>query len=303
MDRMNEQGRWVLADASTAGVVRFASANAGATSLGPVISLSGDAHATFTDALLTYERESGQSLRGAECVLAVPAPPAGDAIPVARSRWTISRSGLNAMFGRPVAVINDVAATAWSLLGSGSSGSKLEHFGGPAFDFTRPGRWAVVMIDDGVNAAALDVAEDGRCHVTDGEAGNAGFSPSDDNEMDLMRKIRQRNLHVSWELALNAGWAEPHAPAAEREAWAALAGSFVGDIVLQLGAWSGIILTGRHAQTLRDPRRQALFARRLEEKSRYGRFIAAGSRAFLTTRDPLAGGLSLLTARHNARLN
>jgi glucokinase len=298
---MTDQGRWVLADASTAGVVRFGSTTAGSTRIESIVSLQGDAHPTFTDALLTYERESGISLRGAECVLAVPAPPAGDAIPVARSRWTISRSGLNAMFGRPVAVINDVAATAWSLLGQGPT--KLEQFGGPAFDFTKPGRWAVVMIDDGVNAAALDVTEDGRCHVTDGEAGNAGFSPSDDNEIELLRKLRQRNLHVSWELALNAGWAEGHAPTAEREAWAGLAGAFVGDCVLQLGAWSGIILTGRHVAALRDPRRQSLFVRRLEEKSRYGRFIAGGSRAFLSIRDPLAGGLSLLTARHNARLN
>jgi glucokinase len=300
---MSDQGRWVLADASTAGIVRFGCATADTNRLDSVISLSGDAHPTFTDALLTYERESGISLRGAEFVLAVPAPPAGDAIPVARSRWTISRSGLNAMFGRPVAVINDVAATAWSMLGASGSPAKLDHFGGPPFDFTRPGRWAVVLIDDGVNAAALDVAEDGRCHVTDGEAGNAGFSPSDDNEIELMRKIRQRNLHVSWELALNAGWAEQHAPSAERDAWSALAGAFVGDCVLQLGAWSGIILTGRHVQTLRDPRRQALFVRRLEEKSRYGRFIAGGSRGFLNVRDPLTGGLSLLTARHNARLN
>jgi glucokinase len=298
---MNEQGRWVLADASTAGIVRFGATTPGSNRLESIVSLSGDAHPTFTDALLTYERESGIALRGAECVLAVPAPPAGDAIPVARSRWTISRTGLNAMFGRPVAVINDVAATAWSLLSQGPS--KLEHFGGPAFDFTRPGRWAVILIEDGVNAAALDVSEDGRCHVTDGEAGNAGFSPSDDNEIELMRKIRQRNMHVSWELALNAGWAEQNASAAEREAWAALAGSFAGDCVLQLGAWSGIILTGRHVATLRDPRRQAIFTRRLEEKSRYGRFIASGSRAFLAMRDPLAGGLSLLTARHSARLN
>jgi glucokinase len=298
---MTEQGRWVLADASTAGVVRFGCATPGATQLDRVVAMSGDAHPTFTDALLNYERESGVQLRGAECVLAIPAPPAGDAIPVARSRWTISRSGLNAMFGRPVAIINDVAATAWSLLGN--TPTRLEHFGGAPFDFSKPGRWAVVMIDEGVNAAALDVGENGRCHVTDGEAGNAGFSPSDEGEMELMRKIRQRHLHVSWELALNAGWAEPHAPAAERDAWAALAGAFVGDCVLQLGAWSGVILTGRHVTGLRDMRRQALFGRRLEEKSRYGRFIAGGSRAFLGVRDPLAGGLSLLAARRSARLN
>jgi len=298
---MTEQGRWVLADASTAGVVRFASTTIGSNRLESIVSVSGDTHPTFTDALLAYERESGQSLRGCECVLAIPAPPAGDAIPVARSRWTISRSGLNGMFGRPVAVINDVAATAWSLLGTSSA--KLEHFAGPAFDFTKAGRWAVVMIDDGVNAAALDVTDDGRCHVTDGEAGNAGFSPSDDREIELMRQLRQRNMHISWELALNAGWAEQSASAEDRDAWAAMAGAFVGDCVLQLGAWSGVILTGRHVAALRDPQRQARFTRRLEEKSRYGRFIATGSRAFLPMRDPLAGGLSLLAARHNARLN
>lgn len=263
--------------------------------------LSSEGIATFTDALLTYERESGMSLRGAECVLAVPAPPTGDAIPVARSRWTISRSGLNAMFGRPVAVINDVAAMAWSLLADGAG--KIEPFGGPRFDFTKAGRWAVVLLDDGVNTAALDVAEDGRCHVVDGEAGHAGFSPGDDAEIALMRSLRQRHAHISWELALNAGWSEPHASAADREAWAGMAGAFVGDSIMQLGAWSGVILAGRHCATLRDPARQRAFARRLEEKSRYGRFLAAGSRAFLTVRDPLAGGLSLLTARRNARLN
>lgn len=298
---MTGQGPWVLADASTAGVVRFGCTAPGSNRLESIISMSGDTYPTFTDALLTYERQSGVSLRGAEFVLAVPAPPAGDAIPVARSRWTISRSGLSSMFGRPVAVINDVAATAWSLLGTELS--KLEHFGGAPFDFTKPGRWAVILVDDGVNAAALDVAGDGRSHVTDGEAGNAGFSPSNDAEIELMRQLRQRNVHVSWEMALNAGWAEQHAPSAQRDAWAAMVGAFVGDCVLQLGAWSGVILTGRHVGVLRDPQRQALFAKRLEGKSRYGRFVGAGVRGLLPLRDPLAGCLSLLMARHNSRLN
>jgi glucokinase len=272
----------------------------GATRIEAIISISGEAHSTFTDALLTYERQAGISLRGAECVLAIPAPPAGDAIPVARSRWTISRSGLNAMFGRPVAVINDVAATAWSLLGTPGN---LEQFHGPPFDFTKPGRWAVVLIDDGVNAAALDVAEDGRCHVTDSEAGNAGFAPSDEAQLDLLRSLGVRHRHVCWEMALNSAWSGANAPPADRDAWAVMAGAFVGDCALQLGAWSGVILTGRHCAALRDPARLALFNRSMENKNRYGRFIAGGSRGFLATRDPLAGALSLLSARRAARLN
>lgn len=298
---MVEQRRWVLVDASTAGTVRFGSASPGSDQIDAIISLSATPLPTFTDALLAYERQSGTPLLGCECVLAVPAPPAGDAIKMMRSHWTISRAGLNAVFGHPVVVINDVAATAWSLLGSGFS--KVEHFGGPRFDFTRPGRWAVILLDDGINAAAPDVADGGRSHVTDGEGGHGGFPPSDDREIELLRHLRQRSPHVSWEIALNAGWAEPHAPAADRDAWAAMAGSYVGDCVLQLGAWSGVILTGRHVATLRDPHRQAMFTRRLEEKSRYGRFLAAGSRGFLAVRDPIAGGLALLTARQNARFN
>jgi len=296
-----EQRRWVLVDASTAGTVRFGSATPGSDHIDAITSLAAGPLPTFTDALLTYERQSGTPLLGCECVLAVPAPPAGDAIKMMRSHWTISRAGLNAVFGRPVVVINDVAATAWSMLGAGLS--KVEHFAGPQFDFTKPGRWAVILLDDGINAAALDLGDGGRSHVTDGEGGHAGFSPSDEREIELMRRLRLRSPHVSWEMVLNAGWAEQHAPAADREAWAAMAGSYVGDCVLQLGAWSGVILTGRHVATLRDPRRQAVFTRRLEEKSRYGRFLAAGSRGFLAVRDPIAGGLALLTARQNARFN
>ena len=63
---MSDQGRWVLADASTAGVVRFGCTTAGSSHLDSILSLSGDAHPTFTDALLTYERQSGVPLRGAE---------------------------------------------------------------------------------------------------------------------------------------------------------------------------------------------------------------------------------------------
>lgn len=293
--------RWVMADASTAGTVRFGCTTPGSATIEGIISLSSERHSTFTDALLTYEREAGVPLRGAECVLAIPAPPTGDAIPVARSRWTISRSGLNAMFGQPVAVINDVAATAWSLLANGPS--RLEPFGGPPFDFTKPGRWAVVLLDDGVNVATLDVSEDGRCHVIDGEGGHAGFAAQTDPEIELMRTLRQRHAHVSWEHALSAGWGELHALATHRDLWAGMAGSYVGDAIMQTGAWSGIILTGRHCINLRDPARQQIFLQRVQEKSRFSRFLAAGSRAFMPMRDPLAGALSLLTARHSSRLN
>jgi glucokinase len=298
---MADQGRWILADASTAGVVRFGWAMPGAARIESVRTLSSERHPTFTDALLTYEREEGIPLRGSEFVMAVAAPPAGDAIPIARSRWTISRSGLAAMFGGAVVLLNDVAATAWSLIGDGTG--RLESFGGAIPDFTRPGRWAIVLLDDGVNAAALDIADNGRCTVIDGEAGHAGFSPGDERELALMAQLQRQHAHVSWEAALCAGWQEPHATADQRAAWAAMAGSFVGDAALLLGGWSGVILTGRHIAALRDPAHQQLFVRRMAAKSRYSRFLSATGRYFLPSRDPLDGALALMRARRAERLS
>jgi glucokinase len=298
---MGEQRRWILADASTAGTIRFAWTYAGSGKVEAIRTMSSERHPTFTDALLTFERDEGIPLRGCEFTLAVPAPPAGDAIPVARSRWTISRSGLAAMFGGSVTILNDVAATAWSLLGQ--SGTKIESLGGsPPADFGKPGRWVLVLLEDGVNAAALDIAEDGRCTVIDGEAGHAGFAPVGDEEYALLRRLRAQRSHVSWECALNGGWQEAHASTAERERWAGMAGAFVGDAVLQLGGWSGVILTGRHVANLRDPLRYKAFTQRMEDKSRYARFVAATARYALPVRDPLEGALALQRTRHAERM-
>jgi glucokinase len=298
---MADQRRWIFADASTVGSVRFGWTMPGASRIESVRAMSSDRHPTFTDALLTYEREEGIPLRGSEFVLAAAAPPAGDAIPIARSRWTISRSGLSSMFGGSVAIMNDVAATAWSLLGPAAA--QLEGLSGTRADFTKPGRWALILLDDGVNAASLDIAEDGRCTVVDGEIGNGGFSPSDEREMALMTKLRAHRPHVTWESALNAGWQEQHAGSPEREAWAAMAGSFVGDTILALGGWAGVILSGRHIANLRDPLRLQRFTQRLEDKSRYSRFLVATPRFLLPVRDPLEGAFALMRARQNERLS
>jgi glucokinase len=298
---MVDQRRWIFADASTAGAVRFGWTTPGASRIESVRSMSSDCHPTFTDALLTYERDEGIPLRGSEFVLAAAAPPAGDAIPIARSRWTVSRSGLSSMFGGSVAIMNDVAANAWSLLGP--AGGRLENLSGSVTpDFAKPGRWAVILLDEGVNAATLDIGEDGRCTVNDGEAGNAGFAPADEREDALLHRLRQQRPHVTWEAALTAGWQEQHASSPERDAWAGLAGSFVGDIVLSLGAWAGVIITGRHIVNLRDPGRLQRFTQRMESKGRYARFVAATPRLLMPVRDPLEGALQLMLSRYHGRV-
>lgn len=286
-------GQWIFADASAAGTVRFASAVPGSPGPGVACTMPSSEHSTFTDALLAYEREAGIVLRGAECVLAVAGIAVGEAIPVMRSRWTISRSGLGAVLDRPATIVNDVAATAWSLLG-GASVELLD--GSIRPDFSRAGRWALVLLDEGVGTAALDIDAHGRATVIDAEAGHTGFSPQGDDEIERLRQLRTQLAHVSWEAALTRGW--PY----RDERWAAMAGAFAGDVLLATGAWSGVIVTGKSAADLRQPRHQAAFSARLLAKNCYHRQLGGAARCLLTARDPLAGAHALLATRHRGKV-
>jgi glucokinase len=289
---MTEMQEWVLADASTSGHVRFATARAGDLLLHDVRTISSAAYPTFTDTLLAYVTERGGDARRLGCVLAVAAPPVGDSIRIARSRWTISRSGLGAVFGGPVTVLNDVAATVWSLLGA--QPGPIQRMAGAAPDFARPGRWAVVLLDDGVAAAALAIDADGHATVIDGEFGHTGFSPADAGEFALMQRLRDHRPGVSWERVLTEGGIGDDLD------WAGLAGAFAGDAMLALGAWDGLFVCGRRTASLRAIDRQMRFAARLAAKGDYGRHLGVAGRALMLARDPLAGCLALVNRRAGA---
>ena len=92
---------WLLIEASSEGVLRFATAT---PSSRPRISSIHEVEIagvpTFTDALQRFEREKGVPLRGLQCAMAIAGAGSGEAISLVRSRWTISRAGLTAEIGR-----------------------------------------------------------------------------------------------------------------------------------------------------------------------------------------------------------
>ena len=97
---------WLLIDASHEGVIRFATAAPSPRPrIGTVRDIDIRGLPTFTDALQQFERESRIELRGLECCIAIAGAATGETMSLVRSRWTITRAGLAAVFSRPVAVI------------------------------------------------------------------------------------------------------------------------------------------------------------------------------------------------------
>src|SRR5206468_12870670 len=145
---------WLLVEASSEGVLRFSTV---APSARPRIN---DIHEvkiagvpTFTDALQQFERERGVPLRGLQCAMAIAGAASGETISLVRSRWTISRAGLHAVFGTDPVILNDVAARAWATRSGTANSEPLRGLGMPSF--SRPGRYGMVMVEEGVGAAIV----------------------------------------------------------------------------------------------------------------------------------------------------
>ncbi|MDB5670326.1 MAG: glucokinase [Alphaproteobacteria bacterium] len=227
---------------------------------------------TFTDALQSYTRAHNLSTADLSLGLAVTGVARGDVISFANCRWYISVSGLRAFLGREPLVLNDFAATAWSL--SGLQTSQMKQIGPVPPRGIAPGRsFLVVGTGPGLGAATLVIRDDGSPVVLESEGGHASFSPQTVREDALLESLRKRHGHVSFERLVSFqglqnihGWLQeqagrPGAPpppdqiiaAALRgdrlardaaEMCASALGNFAGNMVLGAGAWDGLILVG-----------------------------------------------------------
>src|SRR5258708_485088 len=138
---------WLLVEASKEGVLRVATAipsrrprllNVRETDISTM--------PTFTDALQKVGRENDVTLSGTRCAIAMAGATSGETLSLVRSRWTISRAGLSALFEQPVTVINDVAARAWATRAGTATIVNARGTGLPSFE--RPGRMLMLMVED-----------------------------------------------------------------------------------------------------------------------------------------------------------
>lgn len=210
-------------------------------------------YSTFSDALLRYADRHQVNLYGTRLCVAVAGAVHDDVIRVTNGRWYVSRSGLFAITGRDVSILNDVSAIAHATL----DGQPLRPFGiGGPRDDPDGGCSIVVFADRGLGAATIH--RNGTAFVTNSEAGHVTFAPQTPTEREIARFIRSDG-HVTYEEMLAAlmrsGFLlRPATPLHSDDLMlASILGRYCGMVALTFAAWNGVYLCGSAIAMLDRP--------------------------------------------------
>lgn len=271
---------WLLIEASQEGVLRFATAMPSPRPrISEVRQINIAGIPTFTDALQQYERESGISLQGLQCAMAIAGAASGETISLVRSRWTITRAGLAAVFGNPVVIINDVAARAWATRSGTATIDTVRGVGKPSL--SQPGRYGMLMVEEGAGATLIDVDRDAGVRILETEAGHTDFAPINEREEKLAKAIKGTAQTVSWEKMLlvdrqDPAWGQacPDLLEAERpRILAAMLGRFAVNLMHNFGAWHGLMLAGARAGRMLETGSRPYFDTAFAMRRNFSRLI------------------------------
>jgi glucokinase len=276
----SEARPWLVIEASAEGMLRFGTATPSARPrLNNIRQIDVRGLPTFTDALQQFERESGVTLRGLNCAMAIAGATSGESLSLVRSRWTITRSGLAAVFGKEVTILNDVAARAWGIKSGAATIETLRGVGTPSL--SRHGRYIMLMVEEGVGAAIIDIDRDGMVRILETEAGHMDFPPANDREEKLARALKGLNPHVSWEKMLMLErqapvWSQALPDVADSERPRILA-NILGRISVNLmhayGAWQGIMITGGRGGRILESGSRSAFDAAFGERRNFSRLV------------------------------
>lgn len=273
---------WLLIEASSEGMLRFATAAPSSRPrVGPIHEIAVADAPTFTDVLQRFERERGIPLAGLQCAIAIAGASSGETISLVRSRWTISRAGLQAVFGTQPVILNDVAARAWATRSGTANIQQLRGVGAPTL--SRPGRYAMIMVEEGLGAAIVDVDRDLGVHVLETEAGHMDFSPAGPREEALAKAVRGARPTVSWEMMLMLDrhdplWNEacPDLLESERPRMLPnLLGRFAINLMHAFGAWQGVMITGSRASRMLEAGNRVYFESPFATRRNFSRLVLA----------------------------
>lgn len=289
-----------------------------------------DAEATsgVSDALTTFRRDLALADLPKQSAIAVAGLARGDAISITRTRWIVSRPGIEAMLGRPPLVLNDFAAEAWALYSADVRPAEM--FSAVAdLSFRKPGCYLVLGITSGLGAAVLRRDENGLVTVLPTEAGHGGFVAGTEELGRLAGDLHPGKYPVTAEDIVSApGLLAIYQLVARRrnvtcrartpedvtrgialdpiarEACELLCKGFwsqAGSLVVTFGAWDGVLLTGKVAQVLRQvlrrPDTQALFV----GAGKYQRVLSQVPRGFATLEHGELVGLAEALRHHRGK--
>lgn len=286
---------WLAIDASRVGEVAFTMFQPGhRPEHGAIRRYSTENFSTFTDTILQFARETSVDLRGLSAAVAIAGAATGDSIPIARSRWTISRSGLAAMLQSKPLIVNEVAASAWATTFGLGRVNALR--GLSVSTLPRPGRYIYVGIHDGIGAAAIDLREH-SISVIETEAGHMDYAPTKPVDAHIVGDWFPAH-QPSWEQVLMldqpaGATADPHDMAAMK---ASALGRMLSNMILATAAWDGVLLTGRVDHLLSPRGARQAFESGFVAHSAFRRLIERTPVWRVDQADAVILGLSALSA-------
>lgn len=228
----------------------------------------------------------------------------GDHARITNHPWQISRiDALAALQLHDLRLVNDFAAQAMAvrLL----TDAHLASIGGlPRATSDRAERtYAVLGPGTGLGVSAL-IVRNGCSHVLETEGGHVSFAPTNAEEAAILESLSAQfgrvsnerlvsgsglvNIHralseiagrpspamLPHEVSAGAARGEPLCKRAV-EVFCAVFGAIAGDLVLTLGAWDGVFLTGGLVPKLLDALQSSEFRSRFEAKGRFSPAMAA----------------------------
>ena len=129
----------------------------------------------------------------AAAAFGLPGPVVDGAVATTNLPWRVAAADLGALLGVPVALMNDLQATAFGCLFQPPEAFETLAAGRP-----RAGNAAVIAAGTGLGQAFL-FWDGTRHHAAPTEGGHADFAPHDEREWRLLRFLQRDRAHVSWE--------------------------------------------------------------------------------------------------------
>jgi glucokinase len=277
-------------------------------------------HATVQHAIGAYLEQAAVGRRPAHVVLAVAGPVENGAIRFTNMNWCFSEADLLAAGFSSARLINDFAALAHAA--ANLSEDATRSIGGPA---TGPRDQSIAVLGAGTGFGVSALARDGRSEaVLATEGGHVGFAPTDDVEIEILRRLGARFGRVSVERILSGpGLCNLHRALCEIdgqpdvvddpaeitrralegdeparrtvERFCAIFGSVAGDFALALGARGGAFIAGGIAAGIVDELERSAFRSRFEDKGRFKTYMQAiPTRVIVRPHAALAGAAQVL---------
>jgi glucokinase len=308
MTLVEDQFPWLVADIGGTNA-RFALVHGPEGEVTDIVSMRCADYPSAAEAARDYlaqiSTRHGRDLRPAVAGFAVATPIHGDTVTLTNSLWTISASSTAAALGaRQLHLFNDFEVLALALPRLAPHDLLPLQSGGEA----QPNRllpMTVIGPGTGLGVATCVPAGDRHWVPLPGEGGHATLSAADDFESELLRVLRAEHGHVSAERLLSGiglpslhqavlvvnGSSQPTLPLTPEEiataaldgtdahcvttleTFAAMLGSFAGNVALTVGARGGVFIAGGIAQRLGPFLQRSRFRARFEDKGRFRSYL------------------------------